>query len=92
MLYELCTFKHPFTGNNFASISLKIIRGKYDPIPSCYSKDLNFVLEKCMQKDTRKRPSIHDLLEMDAIKSKAKILGLKIPTKEQVEALIESQK
>jgi hypothetical protein len=30
LLYELCTFKHPFEAANQASLILKIIRGKYN--------------------------------------------------------------
>lgn len=65
VLYELCTLKHPFTGANQAGLILRIVRGKYEPIPSFYSKDLADIVAKCLQRDTRKRPSIHELLELD---------------------------
>jgi NIMA (never in mitosis gene a)-related kinase len=50
-LYEMCTFKHPFEANNQGSLVLKIIRGKYNPIPSTYSKDLADMVEVCLCKD-----------------------------------------
>lgn len=84
--------KHPFTGANQAGLILRIVRGKYDPIPSFYSKDLSDIVAKCLTRDTRKRPSIHDLLEMDVIKKKAKTLDLKIPTKDEVMSSIENQR
>jgi NIMA (never in mitosis gene a)-related kinase len=31
LLYELCTYRHPFEAQNQASLILKIIRGKYSP-------------------------------------------------------------
>lgn len=32
VLYELCTFRHPFEANNQGALILKIIRGRYEPI------------------------------------------------------------
>lgn len=88
----MCTYKHPFTGANQAGLILRIVRGKYEPIPSFYSKDLAEIVGKCLQRDTRKRPSIQDLLDMDSIKKKARSLNIKIPTKEEVMSNIENQK
>jgi serine/threonine protein kinase len=68
------------------------VRGKYEPIPSFYSKDLADIISKCLQRDTRKRLSIHELLELDVIKKKAKTLNIHIPTKEEVMSSIENQK
>lgn len=92
MLYELCTLKHPFTGANQAGLILRIVRGKYEPIPSFYSKDLAEIVAKCLTRDTRKRPSIHDLLELDSVQKKARTLNIKIPKKDEVIASIENQK
>lgn len=68
------------------------MRGKYEPIPSFYSKDLAEVVSKCLTRDTRKRPSIHELLELDSVQKKAKTLNIKIPKKDEVIASIENQK
>lgn len=65
VLYELCTLKHPFTGTTQASLMLRIMAGKYEKIPSVYSKDLSDLIEKCLKKDTRKRLSIHEILEQE---------------------------
>ncbi|KAJ1487418.1 kinase-like domain-containing protein [Baffinella frigidus] len=40
VLYELTTLKTPFDAKNFDALSLKILMGKYAPIPSHYSQDL----------------------------------------------------
>ena len=42
---------------------LKIVRGKYNPIPTTYSKELSNMVDRCLCKDQRKRPSIHEILE-----------------------------
>lgn len=34
ILYECCTLHHPFDANNQCALILKIIRGKFDPVPS----------------------------------------------------------
>jgi len=92
VLYELCTLKHPFTGMNQAGLILRIVRGKYEPIPSFYSKDLSDLIANWLQRDTRKRFSIHEILAQDSVKKKAKILGITIPTKDEVLLSIEQQK
>jgi len=92
VLYELCTLKHPFTGTTQASLMMKIIKGKYDKIPAFYSKDLADLIDRCLKKDTRKRPSIHQILEEDTVKRKAKELLITIPTKEEVEREIQNQR
>ena len=45
VLYELCTFKHPFDATNQAALIMKIIRGRYDPIVSNYSKNLIDIID-----------------------------------------------
>jgi len=37
MLYELCALKPPFDGQSIHILSMKIIRGVYNPAPSIYS-------------------------------------------------------
>ena len=37
VLYEMCTLRHPFEAQNQGALILKILRGKYNPIPDYYS-------------------------------------------------------
>jgi NIMA (never in mitosis gene a)-related kinase len=67
VLYELCTLKHPFESNNQGALILKIVRGKYNPISSQYSKDLAAMIDSCLCKDYKKRPSIQDILDRQVI-------------------------
>ena len=45
VLYELCTFKHPFEAKNQGSLIMKIVRGQYAPISSKYSTDLSEMIK-----------------------------------------------
>jgi NIMA (never in mitosis gene a)-related kinase len=45
VLYELCTLRHPFDANNQGALIIKIIRGKYPPLPNTYSPQLSQVTE-----------------------------------------------
>ena len=41
VLYELCTFRHPFEATNQPSLIMKIVRAKFEPIPKSFSKSLS---------------------------------------------------
>lgn len=41
VLYQLCTGKYPFEAENLPSLMLRIVKGKYPPIPNNYSLDLS---------------------------------------------------
>lgn len=58
VLYEMCTYKHPFEAANQAALILKILRAKYLPISEKYSKNLREMVDKLLCKDYRERPSI----------------------------------
>jgi len=34
ILYELCSLKPPFNGNSIPNLAMKIVRGKYNKLPS----------------------------------------------------------
>jgi serine/threonine protein kinase len=38
ILYELCTHKYPYYGNNMEELSAKILKEKYTPIPVTVNK------------------------------------------------------
>lgn len=63
VLYEMCTFKHPFEAKTQAALILKIIRGKYDPISSIYSKEMEEMVECCLRRDYRSRPNVAGILQ-----------------------------
>ena len=51
VLYELCTFRHPFEATNQGALILKIVRARFDPIPSSYSPELKAMTEMLLRKD-----------------------------------------
>ena len=63
VLYELCTLKLPFDSNNIAQLSIKILRGNYDPVPFRYSKDMHSIIKRMLNVDQNKRPDIREVMQ-----------------------------
>ena len=76
ILYELCTFRHPFDAGNQAALILKIIKANPDPILACYSGNLQKIVNNLLEKKVENRPNCMDILNMKIIGEKAKIFGL----------------
>ena len=70
LLYEMMTFKMPFNANSLPALSLKILRGLYQPPPSYYSKDLINLVKLCLNLEPKKRPNAENILKMDFIKKR----------------------
>jgi serine/threonine protein kinase len=47
-LYECCAQAHPFDANNQGALLLKILRGRYPPLPSTYSRELRELVKSCL--------------------------------------------
>lgn len=80
VLYELCTLKHPFEAQNQGALILKILRGKYPPISSSYSKPLHEMVDRLLLKDYRQRPAIMDILSTSIVVEKMKKYGYTMPS------------
>ena len=76
ILYELCTFKHPFEARSQGALILKILNNKPEPIDSTFSKELNNIIFKLLDKNYDKRPSCIEILENNIVINKVKSLGL----------------
>ena len=48
----------------------KIVQDKYEPIPSCYSKELQTLINTLLNKNSHERPSVADILQMPIVRSK----------------------
>jgi serine/threonine protein kinase len=92
ILYELCTWKHPFDAKTQGGLFLKIIKGVYEPIPDCYSKDLSEIIDKWLQKNCKDRPSIQQILENEKLIELATELNHVVPTEDEVNDLINGQR
>lgn len=62
LLYEICALKMPFEANSIPLLSLKIIKGKYNSVPSIYSFELRQLIKSMLTVDENKRPSINEIL------------------------------
>lgn len=91
VLYELCTLKHPFNAANQGELILKIMKGKYPPLPAIYAATaLPTVLSACLRRDPARRPNVMQILASASVEAKARALGIELP--QQVQALIEKRK
>ena len=70
IIYELCSSKHPFSGESKREYINKVIKGEYQPIEIKYSDDFNKLLSKMILTDPNKRASIDELLNSEIIKSR----------------------
>jgi NIMA (never in mitosis gene a)-related kinase len=51
ILYELCTFNHPFDARSQGALILKILNNKPEPIDNYYSRDLNNLINLLLDKN-----------------------------------------
>jgi NIMA (never in mitosis gene a)-related kinase len=58
VLYELCTLKHAFSADNLLGLVYKIVQDKYEPIPACYSPELQALISALLNKNAQERPSV----------------------------------
>ena len=76
ILYELCTYQHPFTAKSQGYLILKILNDNPKPINSYYSKDLSNLINLIFDKNLEKHPSCLDILKMKCVIDKAKALSI----------------
>ena len=63
LIFELAALKHPFKGESAYELGKKIVFEKAPLLPNCYSKELSYIVNKCLIKDDNKRPSAIEVLE-----------------------------
>jgi len=80
LIYECCTFKHPFEARNQCALIWKIIEGYFKPpSPSTTSPEMSNLILWLLQKDPKNRPTIKDLLCEDVVREKLTEHGIDIP-------------
>lgn len=62
LLYEMAALKMPFDANSLPMLSLRIMKGAYNPLPNVYSKDFRNLVTMLLTVDSNKRPGINDVL------------------------------
>lgn len=61
VIYELCSLSPPFNAPNQEILTIKVKEGKFRPIPSHYSAELQAVINKLLRVDPSQRASIDNL-------------------------------
>ncbi|XP_038075838.1 serine/threonine-protein kinase Nek2-like [Patiria miniata] len=77
LIYELCSLSPPFTAINQQHLAVKIKEGKFRPLPSPYSAELQELISRMLKIDAVLRPSIEDILKH------SRILELSAPKKDR---------
>ena len=76
ILYELCTYKHPFNAKSQGALILKILNKTPEKINQYYSRDLQKMIDLLLNKNYLQRPSCSDILKMPCFLIKAKKYNL----------------
>eukprot|EP00916_Digyalum_oweni_P006044 GHVL01010415.1.p1 GENE.GHVL01010415.1~~GHVL01010415.1.p1 ORF type:complete len:1038 (+),score=180.08 GHVL01010415.1:374-3115(+) len=63
VLYEICTLKSAFEGDNFLSLVWNIAFNTHRPIPELYSDELRSLVEQCIKKNPHQRPGCSQILQ-----------------------------
>ena len=65
ILYELCTHKYPYFANSIEELSAKVVKEKYAPIPMTVNKQLEEIIQRCLQKKPENRASIDEVISLE---------------------------
>jgi len=64
ILYEMCSGKPPFRGNNMEQVYNKVIKGAFEPISNSFSNDLKFMVGCLLQTNPKNRPNIYEVIKI----------------------------
>lgn len=67
VLYELCNLQHAFQGEGLMSVMYKIVEGKPPKLSEKYSKELQSLYERMLDKTPANRPSASEVLRDEYI-------------------------
>lgn len=79
VLYEMCTFRHPFEARNQLALLAKITRGRYRPISDGYSSEMKGLVDDCLMQDMVRRPTVNLILLSEPVRAWAVRLGIELP-------------
>ena len=68
IIYELCTKEPPFNARSHLELIQKIKSGKFAPLPSFYSQELQNVISMCLKVNPNHRPDTAHLLNLPIVK------------------------
>jgi len=61
VLYEAICLKPPFRSESMEGLFKKIMSGAYSPLPKHFSKDLNYLVNRLISIDPKKRPTCEEI-------------------------------
>ncbi|MCJ1387420.1 G2-specific serine/threonine protein kinase [Xylographa bjoerkii] len=68
IIYELCARKPPFNAKTHLQLVQRIRDGRYDPLPSNYSPELQNVIKSCLKTNPQHRPDTAALLQLPIVR------------------------
>jgi len=68
VLYEMTTLSHAFDANSINGLATKIVKGKYPPIHSKYSRHLRELIGQMLMINPQQRPDLDNILRKPFIK------------------------
>lgn len=80
ILYELLALRHPFASTDLSGLIIKVSKGEFPPLPRHYSKSIQKLVEKMLERDPKKRPLIDEILMMPFVKGFIRTyLSIRVP-------------
>lgn len=68
LVYQMTALRPPFLASNQLALAKKIVNEQAKPIPSHFSKDLQFLVHKMLEKDPQKRPDTKQILDYGPVR------------------------
>jgi hypothetical protein len=70
LLYELCTFRPPFEAESMEGLARKVMKGRYEQIPTFYSQALRTTLSKLLVVEPNYRSSVTEILNSEPVRAR----------------------
>lgn len=70
LFFEMITFLHPFSGRDVAELKSNILNSTHHELPEDTPMKIRELIDKCLRKDPKERPSSDELLADEYLKLK----------------------
>eukprot|EP00993_Chasmostoma_nieuportense_P000565 NODE_1520_length_1475_cov_27.909496_g1441_i0.p1 GENE.NODE_1520_length_1475_cov_27.909496_g1441_i0~~NODE_1520_length_1475_cov_27.909496_g1441_i0.p1 ORF type:complete len:490 (+),score=146.23 NODE_1520_length_1475_cov_27.909496_g1441_i0:78-1472(+) len=70
ILAEMCVLGHAYDAKNIKDLMRRVTKGTYQTIPTCYSTELQRLIQVMLTKDQLVRPNIKSIFAMDFVQAK----------------------
>lgn len=74
ILYEMATLKVPFEARNLQELRNKVLAGRYPPLAPQYSRELQQMIQTCLDQSPERRPSMDRILSSPSVLSRLDLL------------------